>query len=1173
MADEQNLQTVPVIVTNFTENRLPQSIQNNLRDITDGVKSLQDIYGDKNKFKNFERKFSSLEDNIKNIYSLLKSKPLSESSTTGSIQQRPQFSISTQQSSTTQNPDIIEIGTKLDNVIGLLESILNKEYCKCNGRGGSGNGSENKEERRNWDLDEEDNRRDNSLREALQASQEQEKKENADRDKAIKELPPSIKAIKEIGKDLIGVVTKGFSDTFSKWDDQIKHLKETGMGAKNAAELNRMTSRTMWATEDLVGWNVSIDKAIKATNTMMAAGMNPRYVRENNKQFIMGLTSVGLQLQPDTIREFGNAVFDATHVKELTEGWAKLINPNTENAISADELSRYLGSDEYKQMASVIMRTGEYNTEDIQRTMQEALTNAVKAGFTSKDALAVAQVETQARLGGGAFGPLPSNVQSLIGSAQITGTFTDLKHLSENLLQSTKVMQSDMQARSRVLSANAGLAMGGDYTLYSNLMMNDGHTRRIATQQEVAEGQYEGALVRAGKYLADLLPSESTGAYAQQLTGDSSFFTKSGGKLLNGIWDELKGGGQIFYLKQIANNTAKNVPGGGGLTDMLSSKFPKLGNFLSKAGPIALGIGAVASAVTVVGGTVSLLYDESEQAQKRAEEAERTAVEYMEQERALQQQLTEAKKNGDQKTIDLVQKQLDQIHKKTDQQLDSVIDAQELASDKEWAGNAGIIGGTVGLIAGGIAALFTGVGIPAGLAMIAAGIGLGGVVGAVGTDIATSTSGPNYDEERDRLRSSHGYAEGGLVEEEQIATIGEGNKPELILPLTKPDRMATLIAQAQNAGYITKEAEGVSKIQFESDRQSNPDILNIIDIITKQLGYLENINNLMVRNFGDKANEDKEKKDSEMVYRNQMFVSNLSIPVKGLISSSKPIIDSDILTNPQDVVYQGISPISGSIDSLRYSNNNMMSILNRLDENDKERIQRENARMASGETQLSAYANGGLVDEEQKALIGENNQPELILPLTNPYRTEELIEEAVNNPSTNEQVADILSKPSFVEQKILYMQAVEDYNKKLKDNPRLVQTLLPDLLSDVLQSSVSEDTNSFHINLENFNPFGLKNQLGELNKYDSMEIGIQEFVSSIEKAFDRFNNMSYKQQLQELKDQGYISNDEYSRTAEKNKDKLVESLNELNKSVQESNRISRNSRPIPNLTPMQQRRY
>ena len=60
--------------------------------------------------------------------------------------------------------------------------------------------------------------------------------------------------ISDIGKKFFSVFTKSVSDIFNRWDSQTRLLKEQGMGSSNAVQLNRMTRRTMDATEDLLGY-------------------------------------------------------------------------------------------------------------------------------------------------------------------------------------------------------------------------------------------------------------------------------------------------------------------------------------------------------------------------------------------------------------------------------------------------------------------------------------------------------------------------------------------------------------------------------------------------------------------------------------------------------------------------------------------------------------------------------------------------------------------------------------------------------------------------------------------------------------------------------------------------------------------------------------------------------
>jgi SLT domain-containing protein len=49
----------------------------------------------------------------------------------------------------------------------------------------------------------------------------------------------------------------------------------------------------------------------------------------------------------------------------------------------------------------------------------------------------------------------------------------------------------------------------------------------------------------------------------------------------------------------------------------------------------------------------------------------------------------------------------------------------------------------------------------------------------------------------ERAYQGHGYANGGFITKEQIARVGEGNKPEVIIPLTKRTRALQLLAKTQ----------------------------------------------------------------------------------------------------------------------------------------------------------------------------------------------------------------------------------------------------------------------------------------------------------------------------------------------------------------------------------------
>lgn len=89
----------------------------------------------------------------------------------------------------------------------------------------------------------------------------------------------------------------------------------------------------------------------------------------------------------------------------------------------------------------------------------------------------------------------------------------------------------------------------------------------------------------------------------------------------------------------------------------------------------------------------------------------------------------------------------------------------------------------------------------------------------------------------------HGYADGGFVATEQIARLAEGNKPEVVVPLTNRNRFLTMMYKAldyfseHNGGTGSNTAGGGSDLQAVVERQDAQLTLmqKQIDLLTKLL--------------------------------------------------------------------------------------------------------------------------------------------------------------------------------------------------------------------------------------------------------------------------------------------------------------------------------------------------
>lgn len=625
-------------------------------------------------------------------------------------------------------------------------------------------------------------------------------------------LSALLDALKSLGR----VLTDNFKDIMSKWNTQITHLKDIGIGSYAAASINRYTKKTMDETEKIVGFNISIDKAIKATNAMIDAGMNPRYIRSNNRDLIMGLSSVGINLSPETLREVGQQIFDNTQIKELTQGWAQLSSKNNEWGPDAAELSKWLSSQEYKKVLSITRAQG-VDRFSAEKEMQDLFRRAIESGAfqNAEDAWKAVLIDTQRKYGGGAYTAIPENVGTMIGSIQTVlsraGQTYDFQKegIVEGQARAVKAYNTDYNTRRDIDMVSAALVAGGNNYIWENIQNNLGLSRHVATQREVEQGQFEGYMPRMAKAVAGVLPVESMGGTSQQLTGNAQTLTNIGTDLVGKVFTTVTGsiGGQIKdaltgmgdvlqsdektnLLKRIAQNTDP-IP----LTLVTGMGASNIPAFLGKVGPSLLAVGGAALILNDIFGLIQDFH-KKETSEENSSILSDKIQESFQREFELQSQLTAAIGNGNLAMAEGIRGQLEQ-----QRQLTKQLVADKSASDKETgSAKGGLIGGGTGLALGTIGAIIGvatgGIGIPVALA-IAGGAGLLGA----GSGHLLGSTGSNteeiYNEELSKAIGNMPHHEHGtIVTDEEVAVVGEKKKPELIAPLTEPARAKELMEEA-----------------------------------------------------------------------------------------------------------------------------------------------------------------------------------------------------------------------------------------------------------------------------------------------------------------------------------------------------------------------------------------
>lgn len=1029
----------------------------------------------------------------------------------------------------------------------------------------------------------------------------------------------------DIGKQFLNVFKKSVSDIFNKWDAQTRFLKEQGMGSSNAVQLNRMTKRTMDATEDLLGYNVSVDKAIKATNDMLAAGMNPRYVRENNKQFITGLEAVGIQLAPSTIREIGNSVYDASTVKQLTGEWAALTSPDTENALEKGFVSRQLGSDQYKQMLATIMRTGEYTRADIEKEMQAALRTSISAGFDNETAWKIATLQTQARLGGGAFTVVPNEVQSLIGAAQMSGTYRDLSNIADSLKETTQLYHSDVDIRRRINQASPSLALGGDYTLFNNIQMNDAHTRYIATAEDIRAGQYEGFIPRIGKAVAGILPAESIGGMSQSLTGDTTLFTQMGGNLLGKLGSFAGDSIQTGLLAKIAMNTSKSATDSGGLLQGLFGGTKPSGGGLPSGG--ALGkIGGLGGVVAILGGiatTAGLMYNANEEqksAEQQKEVLQKQLNESILQEKSLKDQLKEAYLSGDTNRVMEINRVLNETSSKSDQIADMLGEAKDQktsARAKFWGAGSGALAGAA------LGSVIPGIGT-------AIGAGIGTIVGALGgyfgSDLLASAMQSRDSVEQNQRRDAlKGYAIGGLITNEQYALVGEGGNSEVILPLSDYSRSITLMKDASNRKDIDPRLSTVFKNNIS--KYANGGI-----VTTEELAIVGENNKpeiVIPLTNSDKAREIMSQAStmngvdsdvSDMMSKATEEEPKINTPQRTvadlIISNAKSVIgapytpNSRYDTNPQrgmvcnqlvEYAYHkaGIPLKSRSVHYHIQSGDWILTntpqpgfaIFSNYGYKDKyglsdwghlgivgygnERIHASSAqgrvvhdndltKTLSYEKNPKKYAKSYIFGYLKGVDYGNDTD------LPDPTQIETSIADTPSSYTSFQQlspispVSDMNTESNIINVPNPFVVSKRDldlteYNSFLHKYTPEAEILNNEVIGDILLAKKKDTSDSFFDLLSSKNPLGVKSIDGTIEEYSSLQEGVDAFISKMERQYEQLQNMDYMQQLEYLRMKSEITDQDFSRTKNVYDERLYQAIDRLRQSIDQSNMYSKNA--------------
>ena len=237
----------------------------------------------------------------------------------------------------------------------------------------------------------------------------------------------------------------------------------------------------------------------------------------------------------------------------------------------------------------------------------------------------------------------------------------------------------------------------------------------------------------------------------------------------------------------------------GKLLEFAATGLPKIANGIKAiAGPVAGILAAIGAVYKIVDSWRSWWREKNGR-----EEAESEARDKGKELAEARKEMEKAYQSGDRKSYTKLKSRVDELEQAYDDSLGTVIRAKKKENESLGEGIGATGGGVGGAILGfKLGSKFGGSGKTK---LIAGAVGaLVGALGfgAMGSGIGSAVSDEDTEENRDKIRAKYYSSEGNVFSQEAVTHIGEGNKTEVVLPATKPERMKALADQVKDRSDI-----------------------------------------------------------------------------------------------------------------------------------------------------------------------------------------------------------------------------------------------------------------------------------------------------------------------------------------------------------------------------------
>ena len=599
----------------------------------------------------------------------------------------------------------------------------------------------------------------------------------------------------------------GSMDKFEKFNDELRRTYH--VNGETSAKIMDATIGARTAVTDSLGIHQTVSDSIKAIkDQVLKNGLNATHLADSTNALVTGLDKFGVSVNRETLLALDNMKMGEASQRKMLE--QIMAAQSGENTIRTDTAKLSQDFEKIVSLAQTSMKTGDETAGMVSKFTKD-VQQMVNMGMDQQRAqnLAFADLKTSlGYYGGQGQDQMWKNMAGFLSSAGVDVTGMSSKEMQKQLSEIASTNESvakNMQAYAMALQqkgddASVKMAM-------SLMNMTSGRQGHNATVGEAQGGQELPWTER----IKDDISATIGGA----LTGATSFMWGVSGE--GTMQDIVKKGFTMVILALQAQMITKAFPMIGDWLETtakgvgaVSQVSGKLLEFTSKGLPkIAAGIQAIAGPIAGILAAIGAVYKIVDswrswwREKNGREEAESEARDKGKELAEARKEMERAYQSGDRKSYTKLKSRVDELEQAYDDSLGTVIRAKKRENESLGEGIGATGGGVGGAVLGfKLGSKYGGSGKTK---LIAGAVGaLVGALGfgAMGSGIGSAVSDEDTAENRDKIRAKYYSSEGNVFSQEAVTHIGEGNKTEVVLPATKPERMKALADQVKDRSDI-----------------------------------------------------------------------------------------------------------------------------------------------------------------------------------------------------------------------------------------------------------------------------------------------------------------------------------------------------------------------------------